>query len=146
MKRSPPEVSTCVDEACIHDACLPAITYAVELINVSATFQIKELVLLFQEKNPRTNDDLLSAYMNWNRSFLTKISCIHAAPGSKLCREGFCGRCNPGSHGCIPLPTELASLSLHPDDSEKRTRRIHMTLDSDDIELLRFLLNESDAY
>lgn len=48
LKVSPPEISTCVDEACAHDACRPAINYAVELMYASATFQMKELVLLVQ--------------------------------------------------------------------------------------------------
>jgi regulatory protein NPR1 len=47
-KSSPPEVSQCVYDACAHDACRPAINYAVELMYASATFQMKELVLLFQ--------------------------------------------------------------------------------------------------
>jgi regulatory protein NPR1 len=48
LKASPPEVTTCVDEACIHDACRPAINHALELMYASATFQMKELVLVFQ--------------------------------------------------------------------------------------------------
>ncbi|KAL2549695.1 Regulatory protein NPR3 [Forsythia ovata] len=48
LKPSPPEVSTRVDESCTHDACRPAINYAVELMYGSATFQIKELVMLVQ--------------------------------------------------------------------------------------------------
>lgn len=45
---SPREVSTCVDESCAHDACGPAINYAVEMMYASATFQIKELVMVVQ--------------------------------------------------------------------------------------------------
>lgn len=48
LKAPPTEVMTCVDEACIHDSCRPAIDYALELIYASSTFQMKELVLLFQ--------------------------------------------------------------------------------------------------
>lgn len=48
LKPTPAEVSTCVDENCSHDACRPAIDYAVELMYASATFQIKELVMLLQ--------------------------------------------------------------------------------------------------
>jgi len=48
LKASPTEVTTCVDETCIHDACRPAINYALELMYASAAFQMKELVLLFQ--------------------------------------------------------------------------------------------------
>lgn len=48
LKPSPPEVSTCVDESCAHDACGPAINYAVELMYASPTFQMKELVMVVQ--------------------------------------------------------------------------------------------------
>ncbi|CAK9133185.1 unnamed protein product [Ilex paraguariensis] len=48
LKPSPSEVSTCVDNSCVHDACRPAINYAVELMFASATFQMKELVMLVQ--------------------------------------------------------------------------------------------------
>lgn len=48
VKPSPTEVSTCVDDSCAHDACGPAINYAVEMMYASATFQIKELVLVVQ--------------------------------------------------------------------------------------------------
>lgn len=48
LKASPPDISTCVDSVCVHDACRPAIDYAVELMYASATFQVKELVLLVQ--------------------------------------------------------------------------------------------------
>lgn len=48
VKASPTEVSTCVDESCAHDACGPAIKYAVEMMYASATFQVKELVMVVQ--------------------------------------------------------------------------------------------------
>lgn len=48
LKASPEEISTCVDDNCAHDACPPAINYAVELMYASATFQMKELVMLVQ--------------------------------------------------------------------------------------------------
>lgn len=51
LKPSPPEVSTCMDDTCVHDACRPAINYAVELMYISATFQMKELVLLVQVRH-----------------------------------------------------------------------------------------------
>ncbi|XP_071904406.1 BTB/POZ domain and ankyrin repeat-containing protein NPR1-like isoform X2 [Coffea arabica] len=50
LKPSPLEVSTCVDESCAHDACGPAINYAVELMYASATFQMEELVLVVQRR------------------------------------------------------------------------------------------------
>lgn len=48
LKPAPPEVSTCVDEGCVHDACRPAINFSVELMYASAIFQVPELVSLFQ--------------------------------------------------------------------------------------------------
>lgn len=48
LKGFPVEVSTCMDSRCEHDACLPAINYAVELMYASATFQITEFVMLIQ--------------------------------------------------------------------------------------------------
>ena len=48
VKPSPREVSTCVDDTCSHDACGPLINYSLELMYASATFQMKELVLLVQ--------------------------------------------------------------------------------------------------
>jgi regulatory protein NPR1 len=48
LKTSPMEVSTCVDNVCAHDACRPAINFAVELMYASSIFQVPELVSLFQ--------------------------------------------------------------------------------------------------
>lgn len=48
LKPSPLEVSTCVDNSCPHDACRPAIDFAVELMCASTIFQVSELVSLFQ--------------------------------------------------------------------------------------------------
>lgn len=48
LKPSPMEVSTCVDNVCAHDACRPAINFAVELMYASSIFQMPELVSLFQ--------------------------------------------------------------------------------------------------
>lgn len=48
LKPSPPDVSTCVDNACTHDGCRPAIDFAVELTYASTIFQVAELISLFQ--------------------------------------------------------------------------------------------------
>jgi regulatory protein NPR1 len=65
LKPSPPEVSRCVDDACAHDVCRPAINYVVELMCASATFQMKELVLLFQVSSDFM-DKLLCGPMYFN--------------------------------------------------------------------------------
>lgn len=51
LKPSPADVSTCVDSSCAHDACGPAIDFAVQLTYASSIFQIPELVSLFQVSN-----------------------------------------------------------------------------------------------
>lgn len=48
LKHSPPEVSTCFDDGCAHDACRPAINFSVELMYASAIFEVPELTSLFQ--------------------------------------------------------------------------------------------------
>ena len=48
LKPFPPEVSTCVDNVCAHDACRPAIEFSVELMYASSIFQVPELASLFQ--------------------------------------------------------------------------------------------------
>lgn len=48
LNSSPANVSTCVDNSCAHDACGPAIDFAVQLTYASSIFQIPELVSLFQ--------------------------------------------------------------------------------------------------
>ncbi|GAY62896.1 hypothetical protein CUMW_221400 [Citrus unshiu] len=48
-KASPPEVSTCVDDACAHLVCPPAINYAIERMYASAAFQMTEVVSFYEE-------------------------------------------------------------------------------------------------
>lgn len=59
LKPSPLEVSTCVDNSCPHDACRPAIDFAVELMCASTIFQVSELVSLFQVTYLHESNDML---------------------------------------------------------------------------------------
>lgn len=65
LKPSPMEVSTCVDNACAHDACRPAINFAVELMYASSIFQIPELVSLFQVYILSRYDDIENTTQAW---------------------------------------------------------------------------------
>lgn len=71
LKPSPPEVSTCVDETCAHDACGPAVNYAVELMYASATFKMKELVLLVQVGLRRTFSQI--HYISYSYCFVVSL-------------------------------------------------------------------------
>lgn len=48
VKSLPQDASICADAVCPHDACWPAISFAVELVYASYVFQVSELVSLFQ--------------------------------------------------------------------------------------------------
>uniref|UniRef100_A0A5B6ZVT3 Putative regulatory protein NPR3-like isoform X2 n=1 Tax=Davidia involucrata TaxID=16924 RepID=A0A5B6ZVT3_DAVIN len=157
LKPSPPEVSTCVDNVCIHDACRPAINFAVELMYASAIFQVPELISLFQRRllnfvGKALVEDvipiLLVAYRCQSSQLLTQ--CVHSVARSDLDSISLEKE----------LPYEVAEnikllrLKSKADDEndtvavdplrEKRIRRIHKALDSDDVELVKLLLTESD--
>ncbi|XWS16051.1 hypothetical protein CRYUN_Cryun34aG0052700 [Craigia yunnanensis] len=157
LKPSPMEVSTCVDNVCAHDACRPAINFAVELLYASSIFQIPEMVSLFQRR-------LLN--------FVEKALVGDIIP---ILVVAFHCQCSQLVSQCVDrvarsdldsisiekeLPYEVAEsirLLRHkspPEDEdneavidpfrEKRIRRIHKALDSDDVELVKLLLTESD--
>ncbi|XVE88485.1 hypothetical protein DITRI_Ditri19aG0073100 [Diplodiscus trichospermus] len=157
LKASPMEVSTCVDNVCAHDACRPAINFAVELMYASSIFQIPELVSLFQRR-------LLN--------FVEKALVEDIIP---ILVVAFHCQCSQLVSQCVDrvarsdldsisiekeLPYEVAeSIRLlrrkSPSDDEdneavvdplreKRIRSIHKALDSDDVELVKLLLTESD--
>lgn len=48
----PRGVCVCVDEECDHVACWPAVDFMLQVLFASATFQISELVSLFQVSSP----------------------------------------------------------------------------------------------
>ncbi|XP_044496684.1 BTB/POZ domain and ankyrin repeat-containing protein NPR1 [Mangifera indica] len=157
LKPSPMEVSTCVDNICAHDACRPAINFAVELMYASFIFQVPELISLFQRRllnfvGKALVEDvipiLVVAFHCQSSQLVTQ--CVDRVARSDL------------DNICIEkeLPHEVAEnirmlrLKSPPDDEnsveavdllrEKRIRRIHKALDSDDVELVELLLSESD--
>ncbi|CAK7346638.1 unnamed protein product [Dovyalis caffra] len=164
LKPSPPEVSQCVEDVCAHDACRPAINYAVELMYASATFQMKELVLLFQRRlmnfiGKALVEDVIPILMVAFHCQLDQLlsHCIEEIVTSDLdivCIEKEL----PYDVSCkIKLlrknSLQEAGSSVEEADPmhEKRMRRIHKALDSDDVELVKLLLSESnftldDAY
>ncbi|KAH0983762.1 hypothetical protein GBA52_010939 [Prunus armeniaca] len=157
LQPSPREVSTCVDDHCAHDACGPAINYAVELMYASATFQMKELVQLVQRRLSNFVEkafiedvipilvvafhcqlsQLLSHCIQWvARSDLDSVAIEKELP-----------------HEVSNVIKSLRLKSQEKDESsmmelepveDKRIRRIHKALDSDDVELVELLLKESD--
>ncbi|KAE9596331.1 hypothetical protein Lal_00048698 [Lupinus albus] len=157
LKGSPLEVTTCVDESCIHDACRPAINYALEFMYASTTFQMKELVLLFQRHlqnfvEKALVEDVVPILMAAFHCQLSQLrcQCIQRVARSDLDSISL--------EKELPheVMTEIKSLRVQPHTestpnnameveplNSKSIRKIHKALDIDDVELLKLLLNES---
>uniref|UniRef100_A0A5B7AW03 Putative regulatory protein NPR3-like n=1 Tax=Davidia involucrata TaxID=16924 RepID=A0A5B7AW03_DAVIN len=157
LKPSPPEVSKCVDDVCSHDACCPAINYAVELMYASATFQMKELVMLVQRRllnfvEKALVEDVIPILVTAFHCQLNQLLsyCIQRVARSDLD--------NISLEKELPheVFSNIKSLRLKSQQeiepcmvegdpmNDKRIRRIHRALDSDDVELLKLLLVESE--
>ncbi|XP_030943184.1 BTB/POZ domain and ankyrin repeat-containing protein NPR1-like isoform X1 [Quercus lobata] len=157
LKPSPMEVSTCVDNVCIHDACRPAIHFAVQLMYASSIFQIPELVSLFQRRllnfvGKALVEDVIPILVVAFHCQLSQLvtECVDRVARSDLDSISLEKE----------LPHEIAEnikllrLKSRSDDEhnmeavdplrEKGIRRIHKALDSDDVELVKLLLTESD--
>ncbi|KAF5475539.1 hypothetical protein F2P56_007337 [Juglans regia] len=157
LKPSPREVSTCVDESCVHDACRPAINFAVELMYASYLFQTPELVSLFQRRllnfvEKAFVEDVIQILVVAFNCQLSQLvtQCVYRVARSDLDSISLEKE----------LPHEIAEKisllrlhSQHDDENkkeavdplhEKRIRRIHKALDCDDVELVKLLLTESD--
>ncbi|XP_027356874.1 regulatory protein NPR3 [Abrus precatorius] len=158
LKPSPMEVSTCVDNVCAHDACRPAINFAVELMYASSIFQVPELVSLFQRRllnfvGKALVEDVIPIITvafhcqlsqlvaqctdRVARSDLDQISIEKELP-HELSEKVKLLRPNP-------LQEVENDASVEDALSQKRITRIHKALDSDDVELVKLLLNESNV-
>ncbi|XP_068656203.1 BTB/POZ domain and ankyrin repeat-containing protein NPR1-like [Aristolochia californica] len=156
LKSSPPEVSTCVDPGCAHDACRPAVIFAVELMYVSSVFQIAELVSLFQRRLLNFVDKALveDVIPILQVAYYCKLSqllnhCIQRVARSDLDSVSIEKEVpHEASEEIKALrvkfqPDEAMSPPMDP-LCEKRIGRILKALDSDDVELVKLLLSESD--
>lgn len=156
VKASPTEVSTCVDDSCAHDACGPAINYAVEMMYASATFQIKELVMVVQRRllnfveKAYVEDVMPILMVAFNCGLEQLLShCLERVARSNLDiiileRELPVQVLNDVKSFRLKSNQEEEHDSVQVDPlNEKRIRRIHRALDSDDVELVKLLLDES---
>lgn len=158
MKSSPPEVSTCIHGECPHDACRPAIAFAVELMYASVIFQVPELVSLFQRRllnfiEKAFVEDVIPILLVAFHCELTHIltQCIHRVARSDLDDITLEKTLPPEAARDVKslrntLPESAAREPKSEEDAlrEKRIRQIHKALDSDDVELVKLLLTESN--
>ncbi|XP_078432003.1 BTB/POZ domain and ankyrin repeat-containing protein NPR1-like [Wolffia australiana] len=141
----PDTASDCVDERCLHSSCFPAVDFLLQVLSISSTFQIPELVSLYQ------------------RHLLEILDRIDGEDlPSVLAASGSCGdSCQRLTASCVEL---LAASDLDPTAIDKtlppdlaarvlsrraphswpdlHATRVHRALDSDDVELVRMLLKE----
>ncbi|KAI3465566.1 hypothetical protein Pfo_022229 [Paulownia fortunei] len=157
VKASPPEVSTCVDESCAHDACGPAINYAVEMMYASATFQIKELVMVVQRRllnyvDKAFVEEVIPILMVAFHSELKQLlsHCVQRIAQSDL-DDIIIEKELPHEVLTDVKSLRIRSKQEEEHDSaqvdslnEKSIRRIYRALDSDDVELVKLLLDESN--
>ncbi|XP_042477300.1 BTB/POZ domain and ankyrin repeat-containing protein NPR1 [Macadamia integrifolia] len=156
LKASPLEVSTCVDGVCAHDSCRPAINFVVELTYASSIFQITELVSLFQRRlmnfvEKAFVEDVIPILLVSFHCQLDQLltHCVDRVAQSDL--ESI----SLEKELPFEITQNLKSLHLKSQSDkenemvmdtmhEKRIRRIHKALDSDDVELVKLLLSESN--
>ncbi|KAG7536372.1 BTB/POZ domain [Arabidopsis suecica] len=156
LKPFPLEVSTCVDPVCAHDSCRPAIDFVVQLMYASSVLQVPELVSSFQRRlcnfvEKTLVENVLPILMVAFNCKLTQLldQCIERVARSDLYR--FCIE--------KEVPSEVAEKIkqlrlMSPQDEEtspkisekllERISKILKALDSDDVELVKLLLTESD--
>ncbi|KAI3506306.1 hypothetical protein L1887_28663 [Cichorium endivia] len=157
MKSSPIEVSTCVHSDCPHDACRPAIVFAVELMYASVIFMVPELVSLFQRRllnfiDKAFVEDVIPILLVAFHCELTNIltQCVHRVARSDLDEISLEKELPPEvARDVKSLRSKLTKPAQDPKSDEealreKRIRQIHKALDSDDVELVKLLLTESN--
>ncbi|KAD3640404.1 hypothetical protein E3N88_29627 [Mikania micrantha] len=160
LKSSPPEVSTCVHGGCPHDACRPAIVFAVELMYAAIIFQVQDLVPLFQRRllnfiEKALVEDVIPILWVAFHCELTQIltQCVHRLARSDLDDVSLDKELPPEVSKDVKLLRSKSGDDRSPVLAkseadvlrEKRMRQIHKALDSDDVELVKLLLNEANV-
>ncbi|GFZ07606.1 NPR1-like protein 3 [Actinidia rufa] len=157
LKPSPSEVSTCVHDTCAHDACGPSINYALQLMYASATFQMKELVMLVQRRllnfvEKALVEDVIPILMaafhcQLNQLLLHCVERVARSDLDNVCleKELPCEVLSDIKSIRMKSPQDINACDMEVESmNEKRIGRILKALDSDDVELLKLLLLESD--
>ncbi|KAK1439395.1 hypothetical protein QVD17_05213 [Tagetes erecta] len=159
LKSSPLEVSTCVYGGCPHDACRPAIVFSVELMYAAVIFQVPELTPLYQRRllnfiEKALVEDVIPILLVGFHCELTEIltQCVHRLARSDLDDVSLDKELPAEVSNDVKLLRGKSQGDKYPvlekSDAdvlrEKRIRQIHKALDSDDVELVKLLLSESN--
>ncbi|CAM8890247.1 hypothetical protein QQ045_024240 [Rhodiola kirilowii] len=153
VRSMPKDVSTCVDEDCLHVACRPAVDFMLEVLYAAFKFEVVELISLYQKRlmhiiDKVVIDDILVVMSVANicspaceklmakctqvivRSDVDMVTLEKSLP-SQIAKQ------------IIDLRLELGILKPESNSfPDKHVKRIHRALESDDVELVRMLLKE----
>ncbi|XP_010925463.1 BTB/POZ domain and ankyrin repeat-containing protein NPR1 [Elaeis guineensis] len=144
---------TCVDEECSHEGCRPVVDFMVQVLYASFTFDISELVNLFQRhlldilKKVAIDDiPVILNVANMCSKFCARLltKCIEMVAKSDLDFVTLDKVLPPD------IVKQIMDLRLNfgiarpqiNDISNKHVKRMHRALDSDDVELVGMLLKE----
>ncbi|KAG0609169.1 hypothetical protein M758_8G163200 [Ceratodon purpureus] len=146
-----PVAIPCHDNSCSHSTCRPAIDYVLEILCAAQLFNLPEVKILAEQHlieymKKFQVDDMLRIHHSTSTTKCTQLqsACLTALASSKLdnltLEKQFFGvilervkklRVEFGNH-----LSHLAPLQ------EMQCKRIHRALDSDDVELVRMLVDE----
>lgn len=155
VKAPPTEVCICMDGTCVHDACRPAVDFAVELMYAAHIFQIPELVSLSQRRllnfveRAQVEDVipiLIAANVceTGNDQLLTR--CIHRVGRSDLDNVALEKELPQEAVKRVKEFRSSLGVATFPSSSQqKNIQRIQRALDSDDVELVKLLLHEGEG-
>eukprot|EP01018_Ginkgo_biloba_P031448 Gb_18895 [translate_table: standard] len=156
VKAPPQGVCTCMDITCVHDACRPAVDFAVELMYAASVFRISELVSLSQRRllnfvEKAQVEDVIPiltvAYACETGSDQLLTRCIQRVARSDLDIVAL-GKELPQEVvkevNAFRSKTDLGAQDRH-SLQDRNIRRIQRALDSDDVELVKLLLEEGEG-
>ncbi|KAK9099371.1 hypothetical protein Syun_026416 [Stephania yunnanensis] len=153
VKPFPRDSCVCVDEECLHVGCRPAVVAMAEVLYASFTFQIPELVALYQRRlldilDKVAVDDILvilSVAKICDKACERLLAeCIDIVVKSDI---DMVTLEKALSHDIVKqIMDTRTDLGIGTPENntapDKHVKRIHRALDSDDVELVRMLLKE----
>ncbi|XVE97970.1 hypothetical protein REPUB_Repub03eG0064900 [Reevesia pubescens] len=153
VKPLPKDVWVCVDDDCSHMACRPAVGFMAEVLYAAFTFQVSELIALYQRHlldiiDMVAIDDILVVLYITNMCGKAcerlQEKCIETIVKSDVDIVTL-DKALP-HHIVKQVMDSRLELGLDKPENigfpDKHAKRIHRALDSDDVELVRMLLKE----
>ncbi|XP_064934159.1 BTB/POZ domain and ankyrin repeat-containing protein NPR1-like [Musa acuminata AAA Group] len=154
LEELPRGVAECVDEGCCrHEACWPAVHFMLQVLHAASTFEINELVSLFQRQllnilQKVATDDILMILLvaNLNNKLCQRLltKCIGMVVESDIDYVALNKKLPPDI--VEQIKQSRSNFGLDGQENlefpEKHVKSVYGALDSDDIELVKLLLEE----